>query len=173
VPKAGKGGKGLLSLLGVLDGGKDLNNGDNNENDIGSVAENTKSKDLALRLRAFFNNEESKVKLAFLIGSFAKGTARKDSDVDVAVFFGSSPDIEDVLELTERLSLLLKRDVDLVVLDTAGPVIKIQAPKTGILLRADEGAYEDFFVSTINEYDDLKCLHREAEESVLRRRIYA
>jgi len=162
-----------LSLLGVLDGGKDLNNGDNNENDIGSVAENTKSKDLALRLRAFFNNEESKVKLAFLIGSFAKGTARKDSDVDVAVFFGSSPDIEDVLELTERLSLLLKRDVDLVVLDTAGPVIKMQALKTGILLRADEGAYEDFFVSTINEYDDLKCLHREAEESVLRRRIYA
>lgn len=162
-----------MSLLGVLDGGKDLNNGDNNENDIGSVAENTKSKDLALRLRAFFNNEESKVKLAFLIGSFAKGTARKDSDVDVAVFFGSSPDIEDVLELTERLSLLLKRDVDLVVLDTAGPVIKMQALKTGILLRADEGAYEDFFVSTINEYDDLKCLHREAEESVLRRRIYA
>ena len=45
MPKAGKGGKGLLSLLGALDGGKDLNNG----NDIGSVAENTKSKDLTTR----------------------------------------------------------------------------------------------------------------------------
>ncbi len=133
---------------------------------------NTKNKGLTSRLRAFFN-EEGNVKLAFLIGSFAKGTAREDSDVDVAVLFGSRPDMEDALELTERLSLLLKRDVDLVVLDTAGPVIKMQALKTGVLLRAAEGAYEDFFVATINEYDDLKYLRREAEESILRRRIYA
>jgi len=133
---------------------------------------NTKNKGLTSRLGAFFN-EEGNVKLAFLIGSFAKGTAREDSDVDVAVLFGSRPDMEDALELTERLSLLLKRDVDLVVLDTAGPVIKMQALKTGVLLRAAEGAYEDFFVATINEYDDLKYLRREAEESILRRRIYA
>jgi len=133
---------------------------------------NTKNKGLTSRLRAFFN-EESNVKLAFLIGSFAKGTAREDSDVDVAVLFGSRPDMEDALELPERLSLLLKRDVDLVALDTAGPVIKMQALKTGVLLRAAEGAYEDFFVATINEYDDLKYLRREAEESILRRRIYA
>lgn len=161
-----------VSLPSVLCGEKGLSNGDNNGNDIGSVAENTKSKELTSRLRAFFN-EESNVKLAFLIGSFAKGTAMEDSDVDVAVLFGSRPDMEDVLELTERLSLLLKRDVDLVVLDTAGPIIKMQALKTGILLRAAEGAYEDFFVATINEYDDLKYLRREAEESILRRRIYA
>jgi len=133
---------------------------------------NTKNKGLTSRLGAFFN-EEGNVKLAFLIGSFAKGTAREDSDVDVAVLFGSRPDMEDALELTERLSLLLKRDVDLVVLDTAGPVIKMQALKTGILLCAAEGTYEDFFVATINEYDDLKYLRREAEEGVLRRRIYA
>ena len=36
------------------------------------------------RLRSFFA-EERNVRLAFLMGSFAKGTARSDSDVDVAV----------------------------------------------------------------------------------------
>lgn len=36
------------------------------------------------RLRSFFA-EERNVRLTFLMGSFAKGTARPDSDVDVAV----------------------------------------------------------------------------------------
>ena len=36
------------------------------------------------RLRSFFA-EERNVRLAFLMGSFAKGSARPDSDVDVAV----------------------------------------------------------------------------------------
>lgn len=67
----------------------------------------------------------------------------------------------------------LKKDVDLVVLDTAGPVIKMQALRNGILLHSTKNAYENFFSETINEYDDLKFFRRGIEESVLRRRIYA
>jgi len=107
------------------------------------------------------------------MGSFAKGTARPDSDVDVAVLFGRPFGPEDVLELKGRLEKLLERDVDLVVLDRAGPVIRMQALKTGILLASEKGAYEEFFVATVNEYDDLKYNRREIEESLLRRRHYA
>lgn len=123
-------------------------------------------------LKAFFNND-SDIRLAFLIGSFAKGTARKDSDVDVAVLFSPYKDVQNALELKERLSLLLKKDVDMVVLNVAGPVIKMQVLKSGILLHSNKNAYENFFTVTVNEYDDLKFFRSGIEENVLRRRIYA
>ena len=129
-------------------------------------------KEIETKLHNFFARED-KTKLAFLIGSYAKRAARPESDVDVAVLFGRSFDIKQVLELKERLTQLLGKDVDLVVLDSAGPVMKMQALKTGILLYAERGAYEQFFVSTINEYDDLKYCRREIEENILRRRLYA
>lgn len=124
------------------------------------------------KLQTFFACEEN-VRLAFLIGSFAAGTARPDSDVDVAVLFGRVPDYMDVLGLRDRLSALVERETDLVVLNDAGPVIRMQVLKTGIRLRAEKGAYEEFFVRTVNEYDDLKQIRAPIEEAVLRKRIYA
>lgn len=124
------------------------------------------------KLQMFFAGEEN-VRLAFLIGSFAAGTARPDSDVDVAVLFGRVPDYMDVLDLRDRLSDLMEREADLVVLNDAGPVIRMQVLKTGIQLRAEQGAYEKFFVRTVNEYDDLKQIRAPIEEAVLRKKIYA
>ena len=124
------------------------------------------------KLQTFFMGEEN-VRLAFLIGSFAAGTARPDSDVDVAVLFGRVPDYMDVLGLRDRLSDLMEREADLVVLNDSGPVIRMQVLKTGIRLRAEKGAYEEFFVRTVNEYDDLKRIRAPIEEAVLRKKIYA
>lgn len=123
-------------------------------------------------LTDFFEEEQS-VRLAFLMGSFAKGTARPDSDVDVAALFDRAPDFMEALDLRERLSALLRREADLVVLNDAGPIIRMQALKTGIRLFSQKNAYEEFFVRTLNEYDDLKRLRAPIEEAVLRRRIYA
>ncbi|MDD3690417.1 MAG: nucleotidyltransferase domain-containing protein [Synergistaceae bacterium] len=123
-------------------------------------------------LRLFFKKEDN-IRLAFLIGSFATGKSRPDSDVDVAVLFGRIPDHMEILDLRERLSEGLKRDIDLVILNEAGPIIRMQALKTGIRLRAEKGAYEDFFVRTVNEYEDLKQIRAPIEEAVLRRKIYA
>ena len=127
-------------------------------------------KEIEAKLRGFFAMQD--IKLAFLIGSYAKGTARPDSDVDVAVLFGRSFDVKQVLDLKEQLTELVGVDVDLVVLDSVGPVMKMQVLKTGILLHAEKGAYEQFFVSTVNEYDDLKYYRREIEEGILRRRHF-
>lgn len=107
------------------------------------------------------------------MGSFAKGTARPDSDVDVAALFDRTPDFMETLDLRERLSALLRRETDLVVLNDAGPIIGMQALKTGIRLFARKNEYEEFFVRTLNEYDDLKRLRAPIEEAVLKRRIYA
>ena len=124
------------------------------------------------KLQTFFAGEEN-VRLAFLIGSFAAGTARPDSDVDIAVLFGRVPDYMDVLDLRDRLSALVEREADLVVLNDSGPVIRMQVLKTGIRLRAEKGAYEEFFVRTVNEYDDLKQIRAPIEDAVLRKKIYA
>lgn len=124
------------------------------------------------KLKSFFKNEPE-LELAFLMGSYAKGTARKDSDVDVAVLFSSTLSSSDILDLNLRLSAVLKKEVDLVVLNTAGPIIKMQALKTGILIYRTKNTYEDFFTHTLYEYEDLKYYRQEIEKNILGGRIYA
>lgn len=124
------------------------------------------------RLEEYFSNGKT-ARLAFLMGSYAKGTARRESDVDVAVLFDESPNAGQVNSLREALALLLEKEIDLVLLNLAGPVIRMQALKSGKLLYSERGAYEEFFARTLNEYSDLKYFRKEAEEKILGRKIYA
>jgi predicted nucleotidyltransferase len=124
------------------------------------------------QLKSFLKSEPG-LELAFLMGSYAKGTARKDSDVDVAVLFSSTPSSSNILDLNLRLSAVLKKEVDLVALNTAGPIIKMQALKTGILIYRTKNTYEDFFTRTLYEYEDLKYYRQEIEKNILGGRIYA
>ena len=62
---------------------------------------------------------------------------------------------------------LYDREADLVVVNDAGPIIGMQL-KAGIRLFARKNEYEEFFVRTLNEYDDLKRLRAPIEEAVLR-----
>jgi len=123
-------------------------------------------------LREYFYTQKT-ARLSFLMGSYAKGTARRDSDVDVAVLFKVPPDVGQVTSMREDLVLLLKKEVDLVLLNLAGPVIRMQALKTGKVLYGEKGAYEEFFTRTLNEYTDLKHFRKEAEEKIMGRKIYA
>lgn len=111
--------------------------------------------------------------LVFLFGSFAKGCSTDESDVDVAVMFKKAPDFYEVSNLKDQLSSHLGREADILVLNTASPIMRQQVLKYGLLIKKDDKIYNDFFVRTLNEYRDLKYLRREAEDSVLRGRIYA
>ena len=48
-------------------------------------------KKIEMALREYFVNYKA-ARLVFLMGSYAKGTARDESDVDVAVLFDQFPD---------------------------------------------------------------------------------
>jgi uncharacterized protein len=118
--------------------------------------------------------ERNDLLLVFLFGSCAGEHMRPSSDVDIGILFKTFPDRDAIVELTADLSSILKREVDLVVLNQASPVLKMQILKTGILLYASDRKYfHQFFVATANEYDDLKRIRRVCEQSILKGRIYA
>jgi len=110
----------------------------------------------------------------FLFGSFVKGDMTSSSDLDIAIYFSSVVDYYRIIDLRGELSEMFGVETDIVVLNNASPVIKMQVLKKGALLfDKDHRAYNEFFVNTIKEYDDLKMTRREIEEKILRGRIYA
>ena len=111
--------------------------------------------------------------LVFLFGSFAKECSTVDSDVDVAIMFENIPDFYGVNDLKDELSSHIGREVDILVLNTASPIIRMQVLKYGLVIKKDPKVYNDFFVRTFNEYNDLKYLRREAENSILAGNIHA
>ncbi|MGH7308427.1 MAG: type VII toxin-antitoxin system MntA family adenylyltransferase antitoxin [Candidatus Rokuibacteriota bacterium] len=80
------------------------------------------------------------VRLAYVFGSTARGEARPESDVDVAVLFDPEPGPRHLDSLTSDLQAAARRPVDLVVLNTAPPLLVHQILKTGrrVLTRAED-----------------------------------
>lgn len=95
--------------------------------------------DLLKRIRdALAGEGEPRLRLAILFGSTARGSARPDSDVDLAIW-PADPDIplSDELALQARLEALLGRDVDLVRIDRASPLLAWRIARDGIVLISD------------------------------------
>lgn len=70
---------------------------------------------------------DQRVATANLFGSAAKGLARRSSDLDVALIAHSAPDAAaleaDLLDLTGRLSVAARRDVQVILLERTEPVL--------------------------------------------------
>jgi len=96
---------------------------------------------------------------AYLFGSFARGEATEDSDVDVGLLFTQSP--EPTLDaqpfgLAAELESLLGRRVDLVVMNTAPPDLVHRILRDAVLLlERDRNARIAFEVKSRNAYFDL------------------
>ena len=106
------------------------------------------------RLKATLEAEPV-VLFALIFGSFARGEERPDSDLDVAVYFSSPPEGLEVLEWLNRLSNAAEREVDLVVLNRASPLLRHQVMCHRIrLLVQDEAAYIRFREKNILDYQE-------------------
>jgi len=77
----------------------------------------------------------------YLFGSRARGDARAESDMDLAVLSSAPFDPVACFDLQERIAERLRASVDLVDLRTASTVLRVQVLEHGVLLHeGDPGA---------------------------------
>ena len=113
------------------------------------------------------------VSAAILHGSQATGHARQESDIDLAILFTKVFEPLDLLAFQQELSDEMHVDVDVVVLNTASPIIAMQAVKNGRpLFIKDKKAYQYFEINLITDYADLKKLREPFEKNILQRKLH-
>src|SRR5262245_58240225 len=110
---------------------------------------------------------------AWLFGSLARGDAKPESDLDLAVLLdpGAPSNAEDELrDLAWRLERFSPAHrVDILVLGKQGPIIRHRILKEGkLVLDRDRERRVDFEGRTISEYLDWKPTHDIAMASVFR-----
>ena len=82
--------------------------------------------EIRARLRDLLPELQARYHVATLeiFGSYARGEARPDSDVDILVSFSKTPTLFDVVELQYRLSEALNLPVDLTLKDSLKPRLR-------------------------------------------------
>lgn len=88
------------------------------------------------KLQQFFASKPE-VKVVGVYGSYAKGLARADSDIDICIASDRSIDIEIKVALSTELSLLLGKEIDLVDLNSIHGVILKETLKNSIWIIRD------------------------------------
>jgi predicted nucleotidyltransferase len=111
-------------------------------------------------LKTYFEGRDD-IAFAFLFGSAARGRVRREGDVDIAVYFKPEKEVEweafnKTYEGENRIALdlerLLKKEVDLVVLNRARAVIADEIIRKGKpLIIRDRGFFLDFLCIVSDE----------------------
>lgn len=93
------------------------------------------------------------IRLLYIFGSHARGNARLDSDLDLAVLAGAAMDPIQLFAARQTLELALRMDVDLVDLAAANTVLRLEVVRNGTLLhqRSAEQALQ-FEAQVLGEY---------------------
>ncbi len=103
-----------------------------------------------------------------LFGSYAGDQQTPGSDVDLGVLLGDpNPDALALAKTQTDLEQALGRDVDLVILDTASPILRMEALRRHrLLVNRDPERFEAFVVRTLGEYFDLKRVREPIERAL-------
>ena len=94
------------------------------------------------------------IRLAALFGSMARGAARPDSGIDVAVQADKELCADERMAITEAIALAFNRPVDLVDLRTAGQPLLDQIVSTGIQVVGTRHQWGDLIYRNIMENED-------------------
>lgn len=105
--------------------------------------------------------ERQEIRLAYLFGSTAAGTARPGSDTDIAILFDEVPAPRELDLLSERLGAAVGRPVDLVVLNSAPPLLAREVIRSGrLLVCRDDQDRVRFEARATARYQDTAHLRR-------------
>jgi len=110
------------------------------------------------------------VQLAVLFGSFARGRAQDDSDVDVAVVLDPNVTSAEELAFHESLARTTDREVDLVRLEHADVILRNRVAREGVLLfERSPGLFARYSATAALEYLEMEPLLTDARKRFLRR----
>ena len=111
------------------------------------------------QLAAYFRTADPRIAAAWLFGSQARGTARRESDVDIAVLYGDPPAWSSTggpFDLEGELEKVTGRAAQVVVMNTAPVDLIHRVLRDGILLcERNRSLRVRFEVRARNEYFDL------------------
>jgi predicted nucleotidyltransferase len=104
-----------------------------------------------------------------LYGSHASGLPTAASDVDLGMVVGGpTPDAFALAKTRSDLEAILGRSVDLVALDSASPILRMEVLRRHrVLCNHDPEKFETFVVRTLGEYFDLKRVREPIERALL------
>lgn len=105
------------------------------------------------QLKIYFQSLEN-ISFAFLFGSCASGRTFKESDVDIAIYFKDEYSFERVKNIWSDLEDLLKKDIDLITLNTAPPLIGYSAIRGKAIVVNDYAIYLDYMLRISQEAED-------------------
>jgi predicted nucleotidyltransferase len=121
-----------------------------------------------------FAKARVEIAAAMLFGSAATDTTHPESDIDIAVLVDGLPGEADLMRLattyTIALEDLLNKPVDIVMLNTASPLLRYQIFKKGKLVFArDPMRVQRFIGDAIVEYlDEIVLIERLQRRSIRR-----
>lgn len=106
--------------------------------------------------------KEKDILFGFLFGSCASGKACLESDIDVALYLKYQDDkLQDKIQ--NELERLLKREVDLVILNRAPSTLSWNILRKGISIGIkNRGVYLDFMLEVSREAEDLMDFNLDA-----------
>lgn len=123
-----------------------------------------------------FGSLHPEIDLIYLFGSHAKGSAIKDSDLDIAILFNDSRNNNQLNYINEISRLLQMDDIDLLILNEANCLLSFQVLKHGrcIFSRTDKAKIE-YETTTLRNYLDtayLFSVHRKFVKKQLQQGDY-
>lgn len=95
------------------------------------------------------------VKLIYLFGSQANGSAHQNSDIDIAILLGQKIASLKRFDLQESLAIKINKDIDLVDLLSASTVMQNQVIQHGELIYGNEAIRCQFEMQVLSMYQHL------------------
>jgi hypothetical protein len=118
------------------------------------------------------------IDMVFLYGSWASGSIRKESDIDIAVIFEKEINEEEGFEIATNISLeltdILKREVNALCIDKelSKPMLHYNAIIQGVpLFFKDFTRYVDIRLKAISQMEDFSIFGAKWQSELVKRRI--
>lgn len=101
--------------------------------------------------------EYKEILFAYVFGSYVQGKIRLDSDIDIAIYLEDEIDLDRYLAIKMKLTEVCKREVDLVILNEATPLLKYEIYRNNIPIFSRNRDIETRYkVKLLFEYNDIK-----------------